>query len=127
MTSGVGEGELNFDNLLTKTDSQESSSDGNIAFQLFEGEEMDAKMANFIGIHMLNDLIEEREDGFGPFGGDHESDSGAEDLHHQDSQYQDPETGCHFQYADLVRRIKVLQRRRAIIDKAIEEENQRCL
>lgn len=29
-----------------------------------EGEEMDAKMANFIGIHMLNDLIETSHDDF---------------------------------------------------------------
>jgi hypothetical protein len=61
--------------MQVKTDSQESSSDGNIAFQLFEGEVMDAKMANFIGIHMLNDLVEPREDGFGAFGGDQDSDS----------------------------------------------------
>jgi len=61
--------------MQVKTDSQESSSDGNIAFQLFEGEVMDAKMANVIGIHMLNDLVEPREHGFGAFGGDKDSDS----------------------------------------------------
>lgn len=39
--------------------SQESSDDGiNLAFQLFDGEVMDAKMANFIGIHMLNEIID---------------------------------------------------------------------
>jgi hypothetical protein len=41
---------------------------------------MDAKMANFIGIHMLNDLVEAREDGFGAFGGDEESDLEQEEL-----------------------------------------------
>lgn len=41
-----------------KTDSNDSSEEANLAFQLFEGEEMDAKMANFIGIHMLSDIVE---------------------------------------------------------------------
>jgi hypothetical protein len=41
---------------------------------------MDAKMANFIGIHMLNDLVEAREYGFGAFGGDEESDLEQEEL-----------------------------------------------
>ena len=41
-----------------QTDSNESSEEANLAFQLFDGEVMDAKMANFIGIHMLNDLID---------------------------------------------------------------------
>lgn len=50
---------MNFDNMQMKTsDSLESSDDANIIFQLFEGEVMDAKMANFITIHMLNDLFE---------------------------------------------------------------------
>lgn len=57
LTTGVGQGELNFDNMI-KNDTNSSSEEGsNLAFQLLEGEEMDAKMANFIGIHMLNDLI----------------------------------------------------------------------
>jgi len=53
---------------MVKNDTNSSSEeDGNLAFQLFEGEEMDAKMANFIGIHMLNDLIEPCADSFDKF------------------------------------------------------------
>ena len=85
MTSGVGEGDLNFDNLQVKTESEESTEESNIAFQLLEGEEMDAKMANFIGIHMLNDLLEAREDGVGAFGGDEDSDLDQAELLHQES------------------------------------------
>lgn len=108
VTSGVGEGEVNFDNMQVKT-SGESSDDGNIAFQLFEGEEMDARMANFVGIHMLNDLVETGEDGFGAFGGEQDSDfSEDENEGPTEGPYQDPETGCHFAYKDLVRRIRML-------------------
>ena len=66
-------------------------------------------MANFIGIHMLNEII----------GTDvqvTESDLDRPDQYQVEGQYQDPETGCHFDYQDLVRRIKILQKRRAIID-----------
>ena len=53
---------------MVKNDTNLSSEeDGNLAFQLFEGEEMDAKMANFIGIQMLNDLIEPCFDSFDKF------------------------------------------------------------
>lgn len=46
-----------------QTNSSESSStDQNLAFQLFDGEVMDAKMANFIGIHMLNEIIDTGHD-----------------------------------------------------------------
>ncbi len=61
---------------MVKNDTNSSSEeDGNLAFQLFEGEEMDAKMANFIGIHMLNDLIEPCVDSFDKFIGYEEDDS----------------------------------------------------
>jgi hypothetical protein len=36
----------------------------------------------------------------------------------------DPQTGAHFEYQDLIKRIKLLQKRRAIIDQAIRDENQ---
>lgn len=49
------------------TNNSSSEEDINLAFQLFEGEEMDAKMANFIGIHMLSDLIETGNDVFDKF------------------------------------------------------------
>ena len=59
VTTGVGEGEVNFDNMVDKSPSTSSSSCAeNLAFQLFDGEEMNAQMANFIGIHMLSDLSE---------------------------------------------------------------------
>lgn len=120
LTTGVGEGEVNFDNMQVRTDSNESSSDGNIAFQLFEGEEMDAKMANFIGIHMLNDLVQTEEDLQEQPVDDL---SGASSDMPPDGQYCCPQTGAHFHYKDFIKRLKKLQKRRAIIDKAIEEED----
>jgi len=42
--------------MQVKTDSGGSSEETNLAFQLLDGEVMDAKMANFIGIHMLNEI-----------------------------------------------------------------------
>ena len=42
--------------MQVKTDSGGSSEEANLAFQLLEGEVMDAKMANFIGIHMMNEI-----------------------------------------------------------------------
>ena len=38
--------------------SSASEYDTNLAFQLIEGDVMDQHMANFIGIHLINDLIE---------------------------------------------------------------------
>jgi hypothetical protein len=49
--------------MQVKTDSGGSSDEPNIALQLLEGEIMDAKMANFIGIHMLmNNWLNKTED-----------------------------------------------------------------
>ena len=102
---------------MVRADTNSSSEeDVNLAFQLFGGEEMDAKMANFIGIHMLSDLIEPGNDGFDKFIDYEEDDSdyynegrnGQEDASLPDGPYQDPNTGCHFKYKDLVRRIKQL-------------------
>ena len=56
-TTEIEEGEVNFD--LKRVEKQEeSSSDDNLAFQLLDGEVMDNRMANFIGIHLLNDIIQ---------------------------------------------------------------------
>jgi hypothetical protein len=72
---------------MVKNDTNSSSEeDGNLAFQLFEGEEMDAKMANFIGIHMLNDLIEPCVDSFDKFIDYEEDDS---DYYNEDRNGQD--------------------------------------
>ncbi len=70
-------------------------------------------MANFIGIHMLNELVEAREDGFGSFGGqgresDNDTVGDTADLVGTETQFLDPQLGCHFQYEDLVKRIKRL-------------------
>ena len=105
----VGEGEVNFDNMQVNTTG--SSDELNLAFQLFDGEVMDVQMANFMGIHMLNDITDPTMLATDP-----------EQQDQVDSQFQDPVTGCHFEYNDLVRRIKILQKRRAIIDEAIREE-----
>lgn len=67
---------------------------------------MDAKMANFIGIHMLNEIIDT---------GMPELDIGVDEAP-QAEQYMDPLTGAHFDYKDLVKRINILAKRRAIID-----------
>ena len=118
ITTGVGEGEVNFDNMQKKSLSTSSSSCAeNLAFQLFDGEEMNAQMANFIGIHMLSDLTDLQ-------GVLNEENNGVVDEQAEDGeQFMDPETGAHFQYDDLVKRIQKLKKRRAIIDKAIEEED----
>ncbi len=50
---------------------------------------MDKRMSNFIGIHMMSDLAVNEEV-----------------KHTVYEQYQDPLTGCHFKYEDLVYRIK---------------------
>lgn len=70
-------------------------------------------MANFIGIHMLSDLIETDNDCFDKFKQDGDFDdsyynNGQEDTSIQDGPYQDPYSGCHFKYKDLVRRVKQL-------------------
>jgi hypothetical protein len=68
---------VNFDNMQVNTDSNASSDDANLAFQLFDDEVMDAKMANFIGIHMLNDIIDT-----GMPGGDADFNNNYEEIDH---------------------------------------------
>jgi hypothetical protein len=44
--------------MQVKTDQKTGSSEeANLAMQLLDDEVMDAKMANFIGIHNLNDIV----------------------------------------------------------------------
>jgi hypothetical protein len=73
---------------------------------------MNADMANFIGIHMLNEIIE-------PLPGDAEENQIQTQV--PPANYTDPETGAHFEYNDILRRIRLLAKRRAVIDRAIEE------
>ena len=56
MSSDVGSGVINMDNLQEPSRSSSSESDDNLALQLFDGEEMNADMANFIGIHRMQSL-----------------------------------------------------------------------
>ena len=53
MSSDVGQGNINYDRLEEQTESSSESGDEDLPFQLFEGEEMSAGMANFIGIHRI--------------------------------------------------------------------------
>jgi hypothetical protein len=41
-----------------KTIKKANRRNDNIALQLFDGEEMNVDMANFIGIHMMSDIVE---------------------------------------------------------------------
>ena len=53
---------INFDELEQQSDSSSSSNTGNLACQLFEGEEVSAQMANFLAIHMLNEMPQPDDD-----------------------------------------------------------------
>lgn len=55
---------------------------------------MNNEMANFIGIHMLNDGYQEGEEPKDQDGG---------------LTYQCPETGSHFEFLDLVERMRTLK------------------
>ena len=114
--SAVGKGTMNYDFLESEAD--EDSSVENLALQLFEGEEMNADMANFIGIHMLNEI-------FDPANNPDELSLslGGDQIQKKEApaNYVCPDTGAHFEYNDIVKRIKLLQQRRSVIDRAIEE------
>ena len=44
------------ENLEQKTESSSDAEDSNLAFQLLDDEEMNAGMANFIGIHRMQEV-----------------------------------------------------------------------
>ena len=67
---------------------------------------MNNEMANFIGIHMLND---------GQVDGEKESESKAADEE-GGLTYQCPQTGSHFEFMDLIGRMRNLKQKRAVID-----------
>lgn len=85
-----------------------------LTFQLCEGEVMNNEMANFIGLHMLNDGC--LESGFNT-NQENDNDGG--------QTYQCPETGCHFEYTDIVNRIATLAEKRRVLDEAIRQEDER--
>jgi hypothetical protein len=105
--------ELVLDNLKDSQGSYKDDDDEYLTFQLCEGEEMNNEMANFIGIHMLNDGY---VDGENP-----------DENNDQDGglNYQCPETGSHFEFMDLVERMRTLKQKRSIIDEAIRQESDR--
>lgn len=68
-------------------------------------------MANFIGIHMLND---------GYLDGEEPADKPDQDG---GLTYQCPQTGSHFEFVDLIGRMRNLKQKRSIIDQAIKSED----
>lgn len=84
--------------------SQQDEEDEYLTFQLCEGEEMNNEMANFIGIHMLND---------GYLDGEEPADKPDQDG---GLTYQCPQTGSHFEFLDLIGRMRNLKQKRTIID-----------
>ena len=72
---------------------------------------MNNEMANFIGIHMLNDGYLEGEE---PQGRD-DQEGGLT--------YQCPKTGSHFEFLDLIGRMRNLKQKRAVIDGYIKQED----
>lgn len=73
-------------------------------------------MVNFIGIHLLNDIMQESSH-------QNEAKNNPEDQNLMEQGFQpDPATGAHFEYSDLCLRLQTLQKRRAVIDKAIQDE-----
>jgi hypothetical protein len=80
---------------------------------------MDAEMANFMGIHMLNDNEDIKAQANMELG----LSSSSSNRTSKSEQYFCPDTGAHFEFFDLNKRMRSLQKRRAIIDKAIEDED----
>jgi hypothetical protein len=92
--------------------SHKEDEDEYLTFQLCEGEQMNNEMANFIGIHMLNDGYVDGEE---PETKDQEG----------GLNFQCPKTGSHFEYIDLLDRIRNLKQKRNVIDDAIYQEDDR--
>lgn len=88
-----------------------------LTFQLCDGEEMNNEMANFIGIHMLNDGCLESGDTGVNAEGDNDGNGGLT--------YQCPVTGSHFEHYDIVGRITLLGEKRRVLDEAIRQEDER--
>lgn len=93
--------------------SQKDEDDEYLTFQLCQGEVMDNEMANFIGIHMLND---------GYLEGEQNSKNGDQDG---GLNYQCEVTGAHFEFTDIHDRVRVLLDKRNVIDEAIRQEDER--
>jgi hypothetical protein len=48
-----------------------------------------------------------------------------DDENEGEERYQCPETGAHFEYRDMIRRINILMKRRNVIDQIIKEEDKK--
>lgn len=108
------EAQLVIDNIREDSQaSQRDEDDEYLTFQLCQGEVMDNEMANFIGIHMLNDGYLEGDDN----SKNNDQDGGLN--------FQCPQTGAHFEYGDIHDRVKVLLDKRNVIDEAIRQEDER--
>lgn len=92
--------DLMFDQFQEDSHGSKEDEDEYLTFQLCEGEEMNNEMANFIGIHMLNDGYLEGEE---PQGKD-DQEGGLT--------YQCPKTGSHFEFLDLIGRMRNLKQKR---------------
>ena len=101
--SSIEFGKVIYDNLESGSD--EESSEDNIALQLFDGEEMNVDMANFIGIHMLNELIDPSND-MSPISG--KDDNNQINDKNPATPFIDPDTGAHFEYNDFLKRMIML-------------------
>jgi hypothetical protein len=73
---------------------------------------MDTDMANFIGIHMINELIEIQES---------EDDPILKSSEACEAGFVDPETGAHFEYIYMTKKLGIMKKRRKIIDHSIKE------
>ena len=99
--------DLIMDNLEENTEPSNAEEDEYLTFQLCEGEEMNNEMANFIGIHMLND---------GYVDGEEEPEKAEQEG---GLTYQCPKSGSHFEFMDLLTRVRTLKMKRNGIDEAI--------
>jgi len=73
---------------------------------------MDNAMANFISLHMLNDGYVEGEDQ-----PPEQAEGGLT--------YQCPKSGSHFEFMDLLGRMRTLKQKRKVIDEQIRQEDER--
>jgi hypothetical protein len=68
-------------------------------------------MLKYQGIHLMNRQC-------------NEEDSNREEIDAEE-RFNCPETGAHFEYLEMCRRLKKLQKKRAVVDKAMEEEEEK--
>jgi len=88
---------------------RELSNYGEDLADLYENDEDNVDLIKYQGIHLMNRQYED----------------GEEDLDDQEERYSCPETGSHFEFLEMCRRLKKLQSKRKIVDKALEEEEAR--